>query len=146
MRDSGAPHYISLYLVCLVSFIGSWSFFTPAFRSFTKSEVVLSKNGTEPLVRLLEWGLFIRRKGVWSDLDYLVRIESSDGSGKFVRRKFSTQRVVFKLKESLGLLANKRSFSNKFSDSTWKAIFHSKEKSTDTERYINPEIGETEVL
>lgn len=55
----------------------------------------------------------------------------------------STQRVVFKLREGLGLPANKRSFSNKFA--VEKANSHSKEISTDTERDLNPAVGEAEV-
>ena len=39
---------------------------------------------------------------------FIVRIDSGDGSGQFIRRKLSTKRVVLKLREGLGLPANKR--------------------------------------
>ncbi len=54
--------------------------------------------GTEPLVRpmrLLEWGLFMLGRGCLKrhlllDSNFFVRIDSGDGSGQFIRRKFST--------------------------------------------------------
>ena len=55
-------------------------------------------------MRLVEWGLFIKVFG-WLKRDlflyykFCVRINSGDGSGQKIRRKFSTQRVVFKLRE-----------------------------------------------
>ena len=67
--------------------------------------------GTGPLVRpmrLLEWGLFNKsRVGalpfLTNNLVYELTLVMDWG-----RRKFSTQRVVFKLREGLGLPANKR--------------------------------------
>lgn len=66
-----------------------------------------------------------------------------DGSGQFIRRKFSTQRVVFKLREGLGLPANKRCLFK--TGSIFKKNSHSKEISTETKRDLNPAVGEAEV-
>lgn len=112
------PILVRLVSSDLREFIRSWSCFTPGVWSFARSEVVLRKNGWNRAsgqtyaIRLLEWGLFIKGRGCLKRhllySKFCVRIYSGDGSGQFIRRKFSTQRVVFKLREGLGLPANKR--------------------------------------
>lgn len=112
------PILVRLVSSDLREFIRSWSCFTPGVWSFARSEVVLRKNGWNRAsgqtyaIRLLEWGLFIKGRGCLKRhllySKFCVRIDSGDGSGQFIRRKFSTQRVVFKLREGLGLPANKR--------------------------------------